>query len=587
MSRIPDAVVEEIKYRNDIVDVISSYVTLKRAGSNMLGRCPFHSEKTPSFTVFSSGKNFYCFGCGAGGDVITFTMLSENLDYRGALEFLAKRAGMHLSLEQEEQGISRSRLYNMNKDAARFFRDVLLKDPEAETARDYFYNKRKLSPAIVARFGLGFAPNRFGALTDHMHKLGYSDEELTVGFLCGISKKTGRPYDYFRNRVIFPIIDLTGNVIAFGGRVLDDSLPKYLNSSDTPVFKKSRNLFALNFAKKYSGDELILCEGYMDVIALHQAGFQNAVATLGTAITPEHARIMAKHTKSVVIAYDSDGPGRNAAEKAMRILAETGIPVRLLNMTGAKDPDEYITKFGKEKFKQILANCSTPFDYQMEKVLKTHPPEDPEEKIKAANDLCDIISKIYSDVEKEVYIHRVSERLELPIEALRNDVKRKTIKYVKERKKENETKMKRSSQGYGDRVNPDYIKNVRAARAEEILLGLLLHNPEYIGFLGKKGMEITEEDFCTAFGKKLFHNLLERYSQNGTFDYGVLGEDFSPEEMARITQLMNARDSLKSNENEVLRDSISVIKEEKTKFDKNNTDFEVLQEIIDKKKKKR
>ncbi|MBQ8289036.1 MAG: DNA primase, partial [Clostridia bacterium] len=294
MPLIDQSVIEEIKLRANIEDVISSYVQLKRAGSNYQGLCPFHSEKSPSFTVFPGTSSFYCFGCGAGGDVIHFVRRAENMDYPSAVEFLAKRYGIPITLDKKEQAENarRERVLAMNKEAARFFHQKLFAPEGAEGLR-YLTENRRLPLPLIRHFGLGFAPNVGWSLTDHLRKKGYTDSEMASAFLCGISQKTGKPYDYFRNRVIFPIIDVRGDVVAFGGRVMDDSKPKYLNSSDTPAFKKSRNLFALNFARKSENDTMILCEGYMDVIALHGAGFSNAVATLGTAITPEQARIFA------------------------------------------------------------------------------------------------------------------------------------------------------------------------------------------------------------------------------------------------------------------------------------------------------
>ena len=291
---IPREIIEEIVARTDISDLIGSYVSLKRAGSNMHGLCPFHSERTPSCTVVSKSNSFYCFGCGAGGDSISFVMKAENLDYPSAVEFLAARAGVNIPQDRNEiaqMGMSRQRVFEMNLAAAKFFRENLFDQSTGREAMQYLAEQRKLSPTIIKRFGLGFAPNDFLALTKHMKKLGFSEQELIDGFLCGKSQK-GNLYDYFRNRVIFPIIDVTGNVIAFGGRVMDDSKPKYLNSSDTPGFKKSKNLFALNYAKNHCSEQIILCEGYMDVIALHAAGVENAVATLGTALTSEQARML-------------------------------------------------------------------------------------------------------------------------------------------------------------------------------------------------------------------------------------------------------------------------------------------------------
>ena len=306
--------IEQVLMRNDIETLIGSYVSLKRAGSNLKGLCPFHSEKSPSFTVYPADNSFYCFGCGAGGDAITFIRKRENLDYPDAVEFLANRAG--ITIVKEERGVvssvpkfDRNRMFQMNVDAAKFFNKCLFADdPDAKNALAYFTEVRGLSMATIKHFGLGFAPNSFDVFSKYMLAKGYTYDELVAGFLCGKNDK-GRYYDAFRNRIMFPIIDVSGNVIAFGGRVMDDSKPKYKNSSDTPVFKKSRNLFALNFARHNCQESLILCEGYMDVIAMHAAGFENAVATLGTAITSEQARMMSRYTKKVIISYDADEAG--------------------------------------------------------------------------------------------------------------------------------------------------------------------------------------------------------------------------------------------------------------------------------------
>lgn len=365
---ISSAIIEEIKYRNDIEDVISQYVTLKRAGSNMNGLCPFHSEKTPSFTIFKASHSFYCFGCGAGGDVITFIMKIENLDYIGALEFLAKRVGINIPADNKEpeRGIKKSRIIEMNRAAAKFFHEQLKESREAQS----YLERRQLPMSLIKHFGIGYAPNEFGRLTDHMHSLGFTDEELITGFLCGKSQKTGRAYDYFRGRIMFPILDVSGDVIAFGGRVIDDTMPKYLNSSDTPAFKKSRNLFALNFAKNSCSEQIILCEGYMDVIALHGAGFSNAVATLGTALTAEQARLIKRYSKSVIISYDSDEAGQRAANRAFMLLGEAGLQTKILKMENAKDPDEFIKKFGAVRFRQIIDNSYTEFDFKFDVILK-------------------------------------------------------------------------------------------------------------------------------------------------------------------------------------------------------------------------
>lgn len=563
---IPREFIEELKYRCDLEEVIGSYIPLKRAGANLSGCCPFHSEKTPSFTVFPD-KHFYCFGCGAGGDVITFIMRQENLDYTGAVEFLAARAGLTVPRdgEKREEGVKRARVLDMNREAARYFRQMLF-SPAGGEAMAYLQG-RKLDGATIKRFGLGYAPASFGGLCDHLHKLGYTDEEMIAGFLCGKSQKTGRPYDYFRNRVMFPIIDVAGNVIAFGGRVMDDSKPKYLNSSDTPAFKKSRNLFALNYAKGNCAEQMILCEGYMDVIALHAAGFPCAVATLGTAITSEQARLMTKYTSRVVISYDSDEAGQRAAQKALRILGEVGLETRVLRMSGAKDPDEYIKTFGADRFRQLLAGSASGFEYRLETVLAQHDPGNPEEKIKASAELCRIIAGTYSHVEREVYLTEAAKRLDLPIDVMRQDVEREANRIRKERRQQEGKDARAAAAGFGDRINPDAAKNMRVARAEETVLGLMLLYDEHRAAVVNGTVALREADFFTAFGKRVFAAVLELEQSDSGFDMSLLGDRFTPDEMGRLERMRLDRRALSENGISVLRESAALLREEAARRD--------------------
>ena len=563
--RIPPAVIEEIKFRNDIESVVSSYVNLKPAGSNLIGLCPFHSEKTPSFTVFKNTQTCYCFGCGSGGDVVTFIMKMENLDYVSALEFLAKRVGLTIPRDpvDEQRQIRSTRILEMNKVAAKFFHASLL-SPDGKVALEYL-QKRKFSPGLIKHFGLGYSPNSFNALMNHLKQNGFTEKEMVSGFLCGISKKTGKPFDLFRNRVIIPIIDTKGNVIAFGGRVLDDSLPKYLNSSDTPVFKKSKNLFALNYARKECSDRIILCEGYMDVIALHGAGFTNAVATLGTAITPEQARIMERYTKSVVIAYDSDEAGQRAADKAFKLLGEVGLDVKILKMNGAKDPDEFIKKFGPERFRRLLDESKTHFDYKFDAILAKYDVAQTPEKLKAVNDITEIISKVSSAVEREVYIGKVADKLEIAKDNLKYDVDRKIKKQTRERQKDESRKIMLNTAGFGDRINPDYAKNVRAASAEESIISIILTYPELLKKVQDGTYDLRAEDFFTQFGKKIFEKAMELYEESTSFDYGMLGSEFTADEMGRITAIVLKRNNLSQNGEKELIDCIDVLKKEKNK----------------------
>ena len=564
MMRIPREVIEDVRNRNDIVDVISSYVNLKRAGSNYNGLCPYHNEKTPSFTVFPATQSFYCFGCGAGGDSISFIMKAENLEYIPAVEFLARRVGINLSYSEDDNSASRQRkrILDMNLCAAKYFRACLMDQNVGHIGMKYFSKERGLSMSVIKHFGLGYAPDSFGGLTDHLKKHGFTEEEMITGFLCGKSKKNGRAYDYFRNRVIFPIIDTSGNVIAFGGRVMDDSKPKYLNSSDTPAFKKSRNLFALNYARHNCSERMILCEGYMDVIALHAAGFENAVATLGTALTSEQARMMAKYTKQVLIAYDSDEAGQRAATRAVSMLTDVGLDVRILKMNGAKDPDEYIKKFGKDNFRALLDAGRTGFEFKCDSVFAKYDLSIAENKVKAASEMCDYISDIWSEVERDVYITAVAAKLQTSRDGLKNDVERQRKKKIGEYKNQVSREVKLSAMGVGDRVNPDAAKNIRATAAEEAVLGLMLIYDEYRAGVSSGKYKLASEDFVTAFNRRVFEEIMQ-LEENGGYSFSLLGEVFNTDEISRIQSMDVKRRMLTDNGSEVFAKCIEALKEQK------------------------
>lgn len=543
---ISQTVIEELKLRCPIEDVISSYVTLKRAGSNMNGLCPFHSEKTPSFTVFTGTSSFYCFGCGAGGDVISFVMRAENLDYRDALEFLSKRAGISLPDDgaQQNSGVSRKRLYEMNTAAAKFFRTALFESDEGGIARNYL-TKRGLSQSIIRRFGLGYADGSFSSLRDHLKRQGFTDEELVAGFLCKKSEKNGSLYDIFRTKVMFPIIDTAGNIVAFGGRVLDNSKPKYINSSDTPAFNKKRNLFALNYAKNSCAERLILCEGYMDVIALHEFGFGNAVATLGTAITSEQARLIAKYTKQVIITYDSDEAGQRAADKAFKLLDEVGVDTKILKVEDAKDPDEFLRKFGKVKFEELMNKSHTRFEFTVSKILSEHDISNDEEKVKAIRRIVAYIAAIPSSVEREIYSAKLAEMMDLSPESVRRDINYAIRRRQAERKKAEHDRVINEATGITDRVNPDFAKRPFAAKLEEAVLGMLLQKSEYVT-VPVDGSPLVEEDFPTELGRRLFAFIKEAVDSVG-FNFGQLSESFTQDEVSRATDLMLAREKLTDN----------------------------------------
>ncbi len=581
--------IDQVLMHNDIESLIGSYVSLKRAGSNLKGLCPFHSEKTPSFTVYPQDNSFYCFGCGAGGDAITFIRKRENLDYPDAVEFLANRAGITIIRDEKNNSyrqspkFDRAKMLRMNVDAAKYFHKCLFyENAEARAALDYFVNKRGLSLATIKHFGLGFAPNSYDAFSKYMLSRGYTYEELVAGFLCGKSER-GTYYDAFRNRVMFPIIDVSGNVIAFGGRVMDDSKPKYKNSSDTPVFKKSRNLFALNFARLTCSETLILCEGYMDVIAMHSAGFTNAVATLGTAITSEQARMMSRYTKKVIISYDADEAGQKAAMRAIKMLTDVGLDVTILKVPGAKDPDEYIKANGADKFRQLLSASKSRFDYNMDNILSRYDINLAQDKIKALHESEKLISETYSSAERDIYIRTIAQKFDVDPKSIKADVDRMVARSAYNRKKDESNKIKQDMAGYSDKVNPDFIKAPAVAKNEENLLGLLLLYPEHRKRVFDDSL-ISEEDFFTDFNRRVFVYIRKAYF-DGNDLHGDVNDYFSEDEVGRITRMKISRMELSENGNAVLFDSIDALKKSvrKKTSQKNNT-YEGLNAILNTKR---
>ena len=558
---ISPQIIEEIKYRNDIEEVISQHVSLKRAGNNLNGLCPFHSEKTPSFTVFTGTKSFYCFGCGAGGDVISFVMRTENLTYVDALRTLAKRSGIEIPEDDKVQqtGVRRERIIEMNKDAARFFHECLKSSKEAQE----YVAKRNLSTALIKHFGVGYAPNDFEALAKHLRSKGYTQEEMKEGFRCSISKKNGRSYDIFRNRIMFPIIDVKGDIIAFGGRTLsnDKAEAMYINTNDTPVFNKRRNLFALNYAKNSCSEQMILCEGYMDVISLHGAGFTNAVASCGTAFTPDQARLMKKYTKSAIICFDADEAGQRNADKVFKLLSEVGLEAKLLKVENAKDPDEFIGKFGKEAFNRLLNRSRSRFDFKFSSIIAKYNINDVGDKVKAASELSDLLSVGWSEVERDVYSRQVAKQLDISLESFKADIKRKMSKNEKADKKDFGRSVMLSTEGFGDRVNPDRIRNQSAAGAEDAILGILATYPELIP-KAKDKAALTVDDFVTEFNRRVYSKMSEL--GNG-FDIGLIGDDFSQEEISRIVRNSVSRQSLTDNGEKVLYECIERLKALKKK----------------------
>ena len=400
----PEGFIQELKARNDITEIISSYVSLKRRGRNMVGLCPFHGEKTPSFNIYTETDSFYCFGCGAAGDVISFIMKIENLDYVEAVRYLAQRAGMEMPDDNYDNSMSnlRRQIYEANREAARFFYKTLM-SPQGKPGLDYLHG-RMLSDKTIRHFGLGFAPDSWTALSDHLRKKGFSENVLTAANLAVKRRSGSGVIDRFRNRVMFPIIDLRGNVIAFGGRIMTNEKPKYLNSSDTPVFKKSENLFSLNNAKNSGSRALLLCEGYMDVISVNQAGFPFAVASLGTALTTEQAVLMKRYAEEVIICYDADEAGQKATARAIPILRNAGLGVRVLSIPNGKDPDEFIkTKGadGPEAFRALIEKSGNDVEYRLQKLRSQYNLSLPEGRVSFLEAAARMIAEIDSPIERE------------------------------------------------------------------------------------------------------------------------------------------------------------------------------------------
>ena len=532
---IPRSFIENLRMSCDMENIVSSYVKLKRQGRNLAGLCPFHSEKTPSMVVYPDTQSFFCFGCGAGGDVISFIMRIENLDYVEAVKFLAQRVGMTVPEGETQDRASRMKpiILEINRLAARFYHDTL-KSPAGEPGRAYFAG-RQLTPKTMVKYGLGYAPNSWDALRNYLKEKGFSYEQMAE---AGVVNKgrSGGYYDAFRNRVMFPIIDLRKNVIGFGGRVLDDSKPKYLNTNDTLVFKKSRNLFSLNFAKNHTDGRLILAEGYMDVIAVNQAGFENVVATLGTALTPEQARLIAGYAKEVIIAYDSDGAGRKATDRAVGLLEEAGVSAKILQLRGAKDPDEYIKKFGTQRFKLLLDGAGNVTAYRLGDIRSRYDLETPEGRSGYLTEALKYLATLKSPVEREVYAGELASQTGILRETVLSNLEWEVKKNFRREKKKEWQDIASSRELYGDRVNPQRASNLSASLAEEGIIAFLFKNPDYLSrILEKTG----EEQFVTDFNRKLFHSLVEKLRLNGGAALSDFAGELSPEEMGRLSAIVN------------------------------------------------
>lgn len=531
---LPDSFIQELLSRNDIESVASAYVAFKRRGRNLVGLCPFHGEKTASFNLYPETNSFYCFGCGAGGDVITFIKRIENLDYIDAVRFLADRSGLKMpeqSHENDQVSRLRLRILEANREAARIFHAALYR-PEGKIALDY-YHSRGYTDATIKHFGLGFAPDSWDYLLKALRQKGFKDEELVAAFLAKRGRNGGA-YDIFRNRVMIPIIDIRGNVVGFGGRVLDDSKPKYINTEGTLAFSKSHNLFALNFAKN-EGRELNLCEGYMDVIAMHQAGFTNTVAALGTSFPEEQMQLIARYADRINLIFDADGAGQKATRRAIENLRRTGLDVRVVTIPDGKDPDEFIKKNGAAAFKLLLDRAANAVEHRLLEIGRGHNLATSEGKLAYYNEAAALLATLDSPVERELYAGRLSEILSVSKEAILQEIARARRKKERQAVKQQLPNIIRQERREMQSVNPDAVTYPRAAAAEESLLGILILHPNFIRQVREV---LSPEQMMTAFNRGLYQQILHRDRQGLLVELAFLAADYDEAGMAYITRMV-------------------------------------------------
>ena len=556
---IPDRFLDELIARTDIVDLVSESVRLTKKGRNYWGLCPFHSEKTPSFSVSADKQIYKCFGCGKGGGAINFVMELDNLPFRDAVAVLAKRAGLEVPDSGYSAGAKerREKLLAINKQAARTFHQWLYAPEGAEGLA--YLQRRGLSRRTLTSFGLGFAPNRWDALIQALGQQGYDKRDLLDAGLA-VSNQDGRIYDRFRNRVMFPIIDIRGEVIGFGGRVMDDSTPKYLNSPDTPVYNKSRNVFALNIAKKSKAGRVILTEGYMDTISLHQAGFDSAVASLGTSLTPEHAQLLSRYFPEAIIAYDGDGAGVSAAQRAIPLLERAGMKVRVLRVTGAKDPDEFIKQFGRDAFLRLLDQSENQVDYRLEQIRKKYDLSDDSQKVGFLQEAAQLLSSLPSAVEREIYGRHAAETAGVSPEAVAQEVKKAFQRRLRKEQKQQERRDLTPAIQLQPKSRGLRYENIRSARAEEGVLRLLLLDPS----LHRELTQLRPEEFSSPLLGKAYALLLRRAEESLSTQLSLLAGELTGEEMDHLTQVASSPESM-ANSRQSLADYIAVIRAEAIK----------------------
>ena len=525
-----DDFLEQLRAACPMETIAGNYVNLIRRGRHYVCNCPFHSEKSPTCTIFPDPQSFYCFGCGAGGDVITWVRRMENLEFTDAVKQLAEKSGLQVPNDREadRRAQLRTRIFAINRETANFyFRNLIAGNDKR--GLQYFVS-RQLKPETIKKYGLGYAPDSWNTLTDHLLKKGFTEEELLAANVAHRSGK-GNLYDAFRGRVMFPIVDTRGAVIGFGGRVLDDSQPKYLNTAKTPVFDKGRNLFSLNFAKDSSSTHMILAEGYMDVIAINQAGFSNVVATLGTAITPEQARKLTQYAKEMIIAYDSDGPGQQATQKAINRFSEVGMPSRILHMTGAKDPDEFIKKYGSERFRLLLEQAGDAINFRLDRCENGLDTNTESGKVQLLKRVVSVLAEIQNPLEREVYLSRTANKWEISAEVLHQQVDR-TIRSKRRLEATKEWKDIIEHTVRPEPQQPQSGNHLRERKAEERILFYILSKPEESAWIVD---EIKPEQFSSALFQQVLNAFQESVRQQTSFSLSSMGDVLSEGEMGKLS----------------------------------------------------
>ena len=532
MARYSDEIIDEVRQTNDIVDVISQYVRLKRSGRNYFGLCPFHNEKSPSFSVSPEKQIFHCFGCGVGGNVFTFLMKIEGINFVEAVQSLAERSNIQLPTLENNVDSARealkAKVYKVNEFTAKYYHENLYK-PESKIAQEYI-KKRKLSNETLKSFQIGFS-GKFDELYRELKKQGFEEREILESGLVNKNER-GQYIDRYRNRLMFPICDVRGRVIAFGGRVLDDSKPKYINSPENVVYSKGRHLYGLNVAKKYDiKKKLLIVEGYMDVISLHQREIHNVVASLGTALTQQQGYLLRNNTEQIILSYDSDEAGQTAKVRAMEILQNMGCDIRVLQMEGAKDPDEYVIKYGNARFQNLVDKAISVIEFKVKILRQSLNLESTNDKIKFLNEIAKIISKVDNNMEKEIYIEKIAKEYDVSKEAIYAEVNKLTYKDNKDEK------ILSKSKPVIRHIEKDNSNNISEAtkRRENTILSILLSGDMNIYQIIKQNIDI--EDFKYDIDRKIAQKLYEEF-ENGNSNINSIIDNLTEEEQNHITMIM-------------------------------------------------